>query len=221
MEIKIYCEGVTDQFFIADCLETIYECVSLREDAKSKKHKITFPELKLEIIEFGGCTKLGDPIYFNNLIANSENGGKNIVIFDADKNGFGNNGFDSCCQKLDSLIKDKNLDFAYYIWPNHKDDGKIESIFEKMIPVDKQQVIDCIDSHMNCITYLSGTIDVKIPEVKEKVNFYLHTLKKSNKPHERNYKDEGCWNLNFDDNIDLKSLKSFLLSEINITPKME
>jgi hypothetical protein len=112
-KINIFCEGITDQVFIADCLTTFLNIQVIREPKKDKKDKLDIffyefeenkeinkinveklHELKAknsnlfriygEIIEVGGCTNLTNDIYIQRLKENIETGFFNIVIFDAD-----------------------------------------------------------------------------------------------------------------------------------------
>ena len=157
---KIFCEGITDQVFIADCLEAFYNFTSKRENIKvvSSKHdnlKIKFTN-DIEVIEVGGCDKLSNPIYSSMLEDNTANGGINIVIFDADYEAKrnGNKGFDLCIQKLEDIKRKKELIFDYYLWPNHNNDGIIEELLRKLIPSNNESIYNCIESHHNCLASL-------------------------------------------------------------------
>lgn len=210
MGYKIFCEGITDQIFIADCITMFYKFTYVIEPKKKDNLKITFSN-GIEIIDVGGCTKLSDKLYISELEDNYENGGANIVVFDADhkSTGYGNKGFDSCLQKLNDIKKTHEVQFSHYIWPNNSEDGIIENLLRKLIPSEKETIYSCIESHHICLSSLSIE-NVRIAELKEKVGYYLYTVNQDSKPGKRNYKDSNYWNLNYETIPDLKLFKKFL-----------
>lgn len=211
--VKIFCEGITDQVFIADCLEIFY---GFNFDRKKVKHsnneklEITSKN-KIEIIDVGGCDKLSDDIYIFQLEDNQDLGGINIVIFDADYTGLqnGNKGFNSCKQKLDDIKKNNSVVFDYFIWPNNNEDGVVENLLRTLIPTEMEVVYKCIESHQTCLTNTSIQ-NLKIADLKEKVGYYLHTVNQDSRARNRDYKDNVYWNLNCETNNDLKRFKDFL-----------
>lgn len=210
MYFKIFCEGITDQIFIADCITVFYNMNYTVEVIKKDNLRIIFTD-GIEIIDVGGCDKLSDILYISLLEDNVDNGGENIIIFDADHSstGNGNKGYNSCLQKLDNIKKIHNVEFYHYIWPNNYEDGIIENLLRKLIPNEKENIYNCIESHHTCLSSLE--IDnIRIAELKEKVGYYLFTVNQDSKPGKRNYKDSNYWNLNYDDIPDLKLFKTFL-----------
>ncbi|NHM02413.1 DUF3226 domain-containing protein [Flavobacterium difficile] len=209
-KIKIFCEGITDQVFIADCIELFYGFESTRVDKKNSKLDIKFSN-GIEIIDVGGCSKLSNEIYISQLEDNKALNGVNVVIFDADYTelGNGNKGFDSCKQKLEGIKRDKNVDFDYFLWPNNNDDGIVEDLLRKLIPSDKEVVYNCIESHQACLSSLAVP-NIRFAELKDKVGYYLHTVNLESRARFRNYKNADYWDLNHESIGDLKKLKSFL-----------
>lgn len=210
MSYKIFCEGITDQIFIADCITVFYNFTYVIEHKKKDNLKITFSN-GIEIIDVGGCTKLSDELYLSLLEDNKDCGGTNIIIFDADhkSTGKGNKGYESCLQKLNDIKKNHNVEFIHYIWPNNSDDGIIENLLRKLIPNEKETIYQCIESHHSCLSSLS--IDnVRIAELKEKVGYYLYTVNQDSKPGKRNYKDSNYWDLDCNKIPDLLLFKTFL-----------
>ncbi len=57
---------------------------------------------------------------------------------------------------------------------------------------------------------MSGLADLKIADLKETINFYLHTLREETKPAKRNYKLGHCWELDHDTITDLMLFRKFL-----------
>lgn len=213
---KIFCEGITDQVFIADCIEFFYNFNSTRlksnisSSKKDEKLEIKFAN-NIEIIDIGGCEKLSIPINISRLEDNTENDGVNIVVFDADYTGRvnGNKGFKSCTQKLNNIKTTKSIKFEHYIWPNDNEDGIVEDLLRKLIPNDKEVIYNCIESHQTCLSSLSLN-NIKIAELKEKVGYYLYTVNKDSRASLRDYKDQDYWNLDHISISDLKKFKLFL-----------
>lgn len=218
-KVKIFCEGITDQIFIANCIELLFPSVGVaisKHKKDSKKRIVTFGEGG-EVIDVGGCTNLSNEVYLDKMRDNSTEGGVNLVIFDADYTGQnnGNRGIDACRQKLKNLIagdtvKDKAaVDFNYYIWPNNNSDGEVEDVLLKLIPKDKEPVYNCIESHEICLKSLAIE-EINIPDLKNKLNFYLYTLAQKSDLQSRDYRDSKFWNVDFDTIDNLKLLKGFL-----------
>lgn len=214
--IKIYCEGVTDQVFIADCLDVFFN-IKVKKVVHSKdknKWDISFGE-NCQIIEVGGCNKLSDKYYQDLFKDNIEEGGINIVIFDADfgpdasgdKKNTGNKGIENAKKKLESLRKNGHFDF--YLWPNNEIDGEVENLLRQLVPFDKEKILKCIESHQECLK-LSEIENVNIADLKSQVGYYLHSISKDSKERNRDYKDPTFWNLNEQDSENLKRLKVFL-----------
>ena len=80
-------------------------------------------ENDVQIIELGGCDSLR--AYITLFEDNTDLNGRNIVILDADYSNSqnGNRGLVNCTRKLEDFRSRNNLNFDYYIWPNHHDDG--------------------------------------------------------------------------------------------------
>lgn len=213
--IKIFCEGITDQIFIADCIELFYTIKTTREIIKEGV-KISFDNGG-EIIEVGGCSKLTNDLYIQKMRDNIVLDGINLVIFDADYSNVvngtrkisGNNGFNSCEQKLKNIGSRYKVDFSYMIWPDNESDGEIEDLLISLIPESKNPILDCIKNHQNCLEN-SGIQEIRIPELKDTLGYYLHTLIQDSRAGKRNYKDIQFWEMNLESNPKLKIFKEFL-----------
>lgn len=221
--ILIFCEGVTDQIFIADCLEVFYGFNTNRKDNSRKtingieerKKEIKFSDsatIEGEVIDVGGCSKLVKQEFLHSMMAdNTELEGINIVIFDADytKKDSGNKGFDACSHKLTNIQKRKNINFESYIWPNNKEDGEIEDLLRQLIPIHKECIFNCIEAHQSCLKSL-GIENLRYADLKEKISFYLYTSSIKSESRIRDYKDNNVWHLLSNENEDLNAFKSFL-----------
>jgi hypothetical protein len=213
IKLKIYCEGITDQVFISDFIQVNYGFEMQREITSKKKLIIDAKTgtFDLEIIDVGGCTKLSDALYVNQLIDSTDEGYQNLVIFDADYKGIvnGNKGYASCKQKLDNIITSKEISFDYFIWPNNNDDGEIETLLNDLIPDNKQNIFNCIDSHQSCLASL-GHDNLKVADLKDKIGYYLYTCNQNSNVGKRDYKNSKYWELSAPQNSSLNEFKKFL-----------
>jgi hypothetical protein len=219
-KIKIYCEGVTDQLFVADCIETWFPIKLKREKKKSNKKKwnIYRSDRKVEIKEIGGCDMIRETgLVRDEMIDNTELGGVNILIFDADYTGKenGNKGIEPCRQKMNGLRKAFNLEFEQYIWPNNQEDGVIEHIIREMIPKEKKGVMDCIEVYAKCIEKHNG-FNLRVPDQKNVLSSYAYVHDcGQNQPSDMDYKANEIWNLNHKEIPYLENFKLFLERHIS------
>jgi len=215
----ILCEGITDLFFIGHCMD-IFFGLEFTEKYNSKK---TTKDCKLgdycKIFQIGGCENLTNQIYIDLLKDNLAEGGKNVVIFDADfapdatgeKQGTGNNGFKNAKRRLEDIRKNKEVDFDFYLWHDNENDGEVEDLLSLMIPNDKKVIMDCINSHRNCLSTLDVK-DILIPDKKNVLNYYLYTLQ-----HEQhNYNNAATWNMNLHEIVQLKKFTDFMCQHFSI-----
>lgn len=215
--LKIFCEGIGDQIFIADFIECQFEIKFDRNiDRLGGSNLLTIKNEQIEIIPIDGCKKINKVIIKQLFINNSDVGGKNILIFDADYTGInGNNGFQNCNVMIDNLKKNQTnpMEFSHYLWPNNKDDGLFEDLLEKIIPKDKYPVIKCLESNLSCLNSLKEQHVIKVPGIKEKINSYLHLFAQSTKLIERNYNND-FWHLDTSSCEELLAFRQFLFQHL-------
>lgn len=160
----------------------------------------------------GGYSKLKSEEALQALRQNTDQGGVNLVIFDAD---------DDCEARRKELLSIKEqygVEFELFLLPNDKDGGALEDLLEKIINLDNQPVMDCWQTYegelekVRIPTKTPPTLT--IPAKKTKIYAYLETLlgksrsqKKLIKDSNRNYENTQHWNL---DAEYLEELKEFL-----------
>lgn len=217
--IKIFCEGIGDQIFIADFLEIIFDLKFDRELPNKKSiDKITIKNENIEIIPIDGCKNIKLDVIKDYFINNSEVGGKNILIFDADvTNVNGNNGFTNCNRMVEELKNhpEKPIVFDHYLWPNNQNDGLFEDLLIKIIPNKNLPVIDCISSHQDCLRSLGENLELNVPGIKEKISYYLHMFKQESKASKRRF-NNAFWCLDVSKCDDLLSFKNFMEQMLNV-----
>jgi hypothetical protein len=166
----------------------------------------------------GGYTKLKSEEILQAMRKNTNQGGVNLVIFDADEN-------PEARRKELLAIKDEfGVEFELFLLPNNKDAGELEDMLERIINPNNQPVMDCWQTYegelekVRIPTKTPPTLT--IPAKKTKIYAYLETLlgksrsqKKLIKDANRNYENTQHWNL---DAEYLEPLKEFLMNYIII-----
>lgn len=160
----------------------------------------------------GGYQKLRKEDAINSMKQNTDAGGKNLVIFDAD---------DDCESRRKELLAIKEefgVEFELFLLPNDKDAGELEDMLEKIINPNNKPVMDCWQTYEEKLREVriptKTPPTLTIPAKKTKIYAYLETLlgttrsqKKLIKDANRNYENAQHWNL---DAEYLEPLKKFL-----------
>ena len=160
----------------------------------------------------GGYQKLRKEDAINSMKQNTDAGGKNLVIFDAD---------DDCESRRKDLLAIKEefgVEFELFLFPNNKDAGELEDMLEKIINPNNKPVMDCWQTYEDKLREVriptKTPPTLTIPAKKTKIYAYLETLlgksrsqKKLIKDANRNYENAQHWDL---DSEYLKPLKEFL-----------
>lgn len=203
--IRIFVEGTADVKFLEDYINYIASVFEIDKET---------------IIDTGGWTNIdsqkgkGESIQ-NQMRQNTDNGGINLVVFDADKD------FNSRKQEIETWKTKYNLAFELFLLPDNKNTGALEDLLEKIIINNNKPIIDCWNGFETCIQECAGKKIGKkltIPAKKTKIYAYLEILlgetrkeKEKIKERERDYKNAEHWNL---DSEFLVPLKCFLLTHI-------
>lgn len=198
---QIIVEGDADKKFFEDYYHHIF-------GEKALKGSITHPGKDGDT---GGYQKLKSEDAIGLMRQNTDMGGINLVIFDADE--------DTESRRAELLaIKDEfGVEFELFLLPNDKDAGALEDMLENIINPNNQPVMDCWQtyegelSNVRIPTKTPPTLT--IPAKKTKIYAYLETLlstsktqKKLIKDANRNYENTQHWNL---DAEYLEPLKEF------------
>lgn len=176
-----------------------------------------------EIIPTAGYTNLLNTScpYVEKMRANTDAGGKNLVVFDADttKN---DGGFDKRRKELLSRRDQLGMDFDLFLWPDNSSDGDVEVLMERIARRDLYpQVFDCFEKYERCISTCkneNGEPFYAVPNLKNKLHTYFTSLPISKTKKDKFghgawlWEDENIWNLNSDALTPIKSFLSRYLS---------
>ena len=198
----IIVEGDADKKFIEDYYHHLFH-------EKAPSGSIMHPG---KDDDTGGYQKLRSQDTLNALRQNTDLGGVNLVIFDADEN-------PGARRKELLAIRDQyGVEFELFLLPNDKDAGTLENLLENIINPDNQPVMDCwatYEGELEKVRIPSKTPPtLTIPAKKTKIYAYLETLlgksraqKNLIKDRNRNYENSQHWNL---DSEYLETLKEFI-----------
>ena len=199
---QIIVEGDADKKFFEDYYHHIF-------GEKAPKGSITHPGKDGDT---GGYQKLKSEDAIGLMRQNTDMGGINLVIFDADED------TESRRAELLAVKEEFGVEFELFLLPNDKDAGALEDLLENIINPNNRPVMDCWQTYeekLREVRISSKTPPtLTIPAKKTKIYAYLETLleksrsqKKLIKDANRNYKNTQHWNL---DAEYLEPLKEFL-----------
>ncbi len=201
----IITEGYTDEVFLIQYLE------SIGKDIGTKKGN-------WNICQSGGNDSLHlmeSDIKKHNR-HNKDTEYRCFIIFDADNN------YNNSKETINKFLKDKNLSAKIFLFPNNQDTGDLESLLERIIPIDKQDIIkNCFTDYEKCLDSLKNRplnpIQTYAPIQKSKIYSYVEvqyeskTQKEKARGTKRDYRDTNIWDLNCDA---IKPLLNFLENNV-------
>lgn len=202
VRFQIIVEGDADKKFFEDYYHHLL-------NEKAPKGSISHPGKDGDT---GGYQKLRSEDAIGTIRQNTDLGGINLVIFDADEDP------DARRSELLAIKEEFGVEFELFLLPNDKDAGALEDLLENIINPNNQPVMDCWKTYEEKLgevripTKTPPTLT--IPAKKTKIYAYLETLldksksqKKLIKDANRNYENTQHWNL---DAEYLEPLKKFL-----------
>ncbi|WP_319505565.1 DUF3226 domain-containing protein [Bacteroides graminisolvens] len=166
---------------------------------------------EIEIVGTGGYTNLDQ--FAVQMQRNTDNGIKNLVIFDADfpKEG----GFEKRNLKLLNLKEKEKVDFELFLFPNNQDNGTFEHLLEHLATEEHKGLLECFEGYESCIRGRNNPKYVS-PNQKAKMYAYVSTQTDPNdikmfKKGDWRFNQADLWNLEVDY---LTPLKDFLSSHL-------
>ena len=204
---RIFVEGDADKKFLSDYYHHLFQ------EKASQNSIIHTGELEKET---GGYKKLTSEVNIREMCINSDQGGVNIVIFDADKD------IEARRKELLSYKEEYGVEFELFLFPNNQDSGDLEDLLESIINPNNQSIFECWEHYEQELI----TLDIPdrtpppltTPAKKTKIYGYLEALlydsksqKEQIKEVNRNYENTLHWNL---DAVYLESLKEFFVEKL-------
>ena len=148
--------------------------------------------------------------------ANTDAGGKNLVVFDADTAANGG-GFAVRQNELLNRKAALGLDFELFLWPDNQGDGDVEILMESVARKDLYpEFFDCFSKYEHCMSQRKnekGESFYTTPNRKGKLHTYFNAIPISKTKKDGfgkgswRWEDGEIWNL---DTESLQPLKAFL-----------
>ena len=166
---------------------------------------------EIEIVGTGGYTNLDQ--FAVQMQRNTDNGIKNLVIFDADFPHTG--GFEKRQAELLNLKEKEKVDFELFLFPNNQDDGTFEHLLEHLATEEHKGLLECFEGYESCIRGRNNPKYVS-PDQKAKMYAYVSTQTdpkdiKMFKKGDWRFNQTDLWNLNVDYLTPLKDFLSLYL----------
>jgi len=203
--MRIFVEGDGDKVFIRDILKLWYG-INLTNDQLKEVVVICkgYNQIKNHVDEFQQIE-----------IGQKREGGKNIIIFDADYTGREkDHGFQEKKKYIDQVKTELNIDFDLFLFPDNKNDGTLETMLESCINPAHSGIMECWKNMEGCV---KGKGNYTIPADKSKIYVYLECLHGVNNKEKEKIKDPNRdftmndkWEIDYNKNPFLKELKKFL-----------
>lgn len=202
--VRIFCEGKSDQRFLRDFISVNYD-INITDEELKKNQKIYCLE---------GWSKLEN---LKTTITENFSEYTSLIFLDADdEKTKGKKGLRETRSYVDGLMQNWNWNkYDAFVFPNNNEQtGEIEDFFENIIKQENKTIFDCWTDFENC---LSKTKRFNIPAKKSKIYVYHEALhgnsnseKNKCKDSGRDFKNTDLWcDLN-SDNPYLNSLRGFL-----------
>ena len=209
--VKIYIEGKNKKVPESEFLHAILDQIGVSNE-------------KYEFVHTNGYTSLLDAANGVNveiMRANSDSGGKNLVVFDADT-ATNSGGFEKRQKELLEKGKALGLNFELFLWPDNRNDGDVEVLMESIARKDLYpEFFDCFSKYEHCISQRKndkGEPFYTTPNRKGKLHSYFNSLPISNTKKSKfgssiwRWTDASIWNLDADS---LRPIKEFLLKHLS------
>jgi hypothetical protein len=132
-----------------------------------------------------------------------------LVVLDADEDTphYDKGGFAKRNAAVLGWLQNNNFAAPVFLWPNHKDDGDLETILEKAALPTHGVIFRCFEQYETCL-HTSNQLYVT-PNRKAKIYAYLEALgvRGDERDRKRNYRNSLHWDLKA---AGLQPLKDFL-----------
>lgn len=203
-QYSIFVEGEADKRFISQLILVLL-------DGKTVEDHIFVTNGWKSLV-----TPAKETLYINQMNKTSDNGGVNLVIFDADDD------IDDRRNDLLSWKKRHGVDFELFLMPDDHTPGELEDLLVGIINPENKPVFDCWKKYEESLSHVSipwrNGEPLTIPAKKTKIYAYLETLlgksrkqKELIKENKRDYTNKNHWNLKADT---IRQLSDFLVKNL-------
>lgn len=129
-----------------------------------------------EIVTVGGKNGLSNAV--NTFFQNTDNGGINLIIFDADSPTNGG-GYAIRYEEITNEISQLGIQVGgVFLFPDNDTDGDFESLLEGLVPAEKNGILNCFETFELCLRELPFAESIRMPGRKRKMFVYKDVLVK-------------------------------------------
>jgi hypothetical protein len=202
--IKVFVEG-KDKFFIEAYIAFLTTNLAIPRG------------IDFDVIPLGGWTNLTNAS--NTVKENSDLGGKNILIFDADSE-LNSGGFNIRKKEIEKIKAENNLAFELFLFPDNSTNGDFESLLEMIINQKHAGVLECFSIYEECIAKYNkpnSPLVYKLPIRKSKIYSFVDAFPKSKSDSKKFkqgdffFQNNEMWDF---ESSKLNPLKEFLTKEL-------
>ncbi len=162
------------------------------------KHHFKIEEIKYIDVKGKDSIHLAENFFKQN----SDQGGVNLLIFDADSD------FQAALNNIKQQKDKAGIEFEVFLFPNNSETGALEELLKSMTVEKHHGIFECFEVLDKCLTGKNN--DYHVPDLKIQIYSYLSFQKLEAKEPERDYTLD-CWNLDAEYGNPLKEfLKAFL-----------
>jgi len=167
--VVFFGEGKADERFLQDFIKHYFEI-----------EKITYKNVNGK-----------DSIHLvkNEFEKNTDQGGVNLLIFDADSD------VQAALKNINEQKAALGIEFETFLFPNNADIGALEELLITMTVPQHQGIFDCFQPFNVCLT--GKNPDYHVPDLKTQIFSYLSFQRLESKEDKRDY-TLNCWNLDAD-----------------------
>jgi hypothetical protein len=174
---------------------------------------------KIDIVSIGGKDNIRKII--PQFTENTDAGGINLIIFDADKPIY-DGGFAIRKTEIEEIINRNNIQARLFLFPDNQSDGDFETLLAQLIHTNHNALTDCFERYKDCLSSLndSNTVGYMLPNQKSKIYAFVSALPLSRAERSRMGRDgdwifenDSIWNLNHEI---LNPLIAFLQGAFNV-----
>lgn len=182
--IQIFVEGEFDAKFLKQYISTL-----------------NVPNLEnIKIEPLNGWTNFKKTATIIKIRERTFQGMSTVLILDAD------NDFQNRCKEVEDIKNVNNLLLDYFLLPNHRDVGAIETVLTNIVNKKHRVILDCFESYKNCLQTKSS--NYFLPTPKHAIYALANTIYGGAKPNAVNFLEIENWDLEHEI---LDNLKEFLL----------
>ncbi len=176
-KILLIVEGIADVIFFRDYLCFFQNDLCLLNDSLTNKKNqficLKSNSFEIKVLISGGYHRIVDKK--TTIEEHVDFGYKILVIQDADNNKKDTKagGLDLRLKYLEKIKNEHNIDFEIFLFPNHQDDGDLETLLLRITQNDKYNPFDnCHTGYINCLEKI-----LKIQTIKDfrKEKNYIYT----------------------------------------------